>query len=94
MIIVAGRIYVDADARDAYLDECRAVMELARSAPGCLDFALSPDQLEPGRINIFERWETDEQLVAFRGSGPSSEQQTAILGASVNRYRISSVEDA
>jgi quinol monooxygenase YgiN len=93
VIIVAGTIQVAADARASYLEECRTVMELARSAPGCLDFALSADQLEPGRINLYERWETDEQLMAFRGSGPSAEQRTAILGASVNRYRISSVED-
>ncbi len=26
--------------------------------PGCLDFALSADLVEPGRINIFERWES------------------------------------
>ena len=94
MIIVAGKIYLDPDAREGYLDECRQVMELARAAPGCLDFALTADLLEPGRINIYERWESDEELMTFRGSGPSSDQQTAILDASVNRFRISAVEDA
>ena len=39
---------------------------LARAAPGCLDFAQSADQLEPDRINIFERWESDAHLEAFR----------------------------
>ncbi len=94
MIIVAGKIHLDPEARQGYLDECRQAMELARAAPGCLGFTLTADLLEPGRINIYERWESDEQLMTFRASGPSSEQQTAILDASVNRYRISAVEEA
>ena len=60
--------------------------------PGCVDFAVSADLVEPGRINVYERWESDEQLLAFRGSGPSDEQAVAILGAEVHRYRISGVE--
>ena len=39
---------------------------MAQHAPGCLDFSQSPDPIETDRINIFERWESDEQLAAFR----------------------------
>ena len=94
MIIVSGRLHVDPEARAAYLDTCRAVLEQARAAPGCLDFALSADPLEPGRINVYERWESDEDLARFRGSGPSDDQSAAIRDASVARYRISAVEPA
>ncbi len=93
MIIVSGKIYVDPQARAGYLDRCRTVVELARAAPGCLDFALTADLLEPGRINVYERWESDEELAAFRGSGPSAGQQAEIRGASVHKYRISGVEE-
>jgi quinol monooxygenase YgiN len=58
VIVVAGSVRVDAEARDAYLDGCREVVAAAREAPGCLDFALSADLLEPDRINVFERWES------------------------------------
>lgn len=92
MLIVAGSLYVDPDGRDAYLASCAETVRQARSAPGCIDFAVSADLIEPGRINVYERWETDEQLLAFRGSGPSDEQAVAILGAEVHRYRISGVE--
>ncbi|MDQ2709625.1 MAG: antibiotic biosynthesis monooxygenase [Actinomycetota bacterium] len=92
MLIVSGWIYVDPDSRDDYLDGCRVVVERARKALGCLDFALAADLLEPGRINIYERWESDEELAAFRGSGPSPEQQAETRDASVNKYRISAVE--
>ena len=94
MIIVAGWLAVDPDAREAYLEGCRGVLEQARQAPGCLDFVLSADLLEAGRINVFERWETDEDLEAFRGSGPGGEQGAQIRDASVARYRIAGVEPA
>lgn len=92
MIIVSGKLYVDAEARAAYLADCRTVIEQARVAPGCLDFHLSADPLEPGRINVYEAWETDEDVERFRGGGPSGAQQAEIRDASVARYRISSVE--
>jgi quinol monooxygenase YgiN len=86
MLVVAGHLLVDPAGRAAYLDSCRAVVEQARGTDGCLDFALSPDLLDPARINVYERWESLEAAEAFRGSGPSSEQATAILGASVAEY--------
>lgn len=94
MIIVAGWLEVDPGARKAYLDTCREVLEQARAAPGCLDFVLSADPLAAGRINVFERWESDEELAAFRGGGPQAKQTAQILDASVARYRISGVEPA
>jgi quinol monooxygenase YgiN len=92
MIIVAGTLYVSSEARAEYLASCEAVIELARSTPGCLDFALSADPVEATRINVFEAWEDDDTLVRFRGSGPSDEQLAQILDLSVHRYRISSIE--
>ncbi|WP_158881075.1 putative quinol monooxygenase [Amycolatopsis anabasis] len=92
MIIISGRLHVDPGARDEYLDGCRAVVEQARAAPGCLDFALSADLLEPDRINVYERWESDEHLARFRGAGPDSAQAVRIRDASVAKYRISATE--
>ncbi|MFE9694809.1 putative quinol monooxygenase [Micromonospora sp. NPDC005806] len=92
MIIVAGTLYVDPAERDAYLASCVEAVLAARSAPGCVDFAVSPDLVEPGRINVYERWESDEQLLAFRGSGPTEEQVAPILGAEVHKFLVSGVE--
>ncbi|NKZ03500.1 putative quinol monooxygenase [Actinomadura latina] len=92
MIIISGALQVDADARDAYLDGCREVVELARAAPGCLDFALSADVVEPGRINVYERWESGEDVERFREAGPEPEQAAQIRHAEVMRYLISGVE--
>ena len=88
MVIVAGHVVVDPEERDDYLSGCLEVVRQARRAPGCLDFSLSADALEPGRINIFERWESQSAVEAFRGSGPSDEQGAAILAASVAEYDV------
>jgi quinol monooxygenase YgiN len=64
------------------------VVEQARSAPGCLDFAITADLVDPGRIDIFERWETQAAVQAFRGSGPSDEQCAAMLSASLAEYDV------
>jgi quinol monooxygenase YgiN len=94
MLIIAGWLRVDPDARVDYLDGCTAVVQQARTAPGCLDFSLTADLLDPARINVYERWESDEQLLAFRGSGPDDAQTAQIRDADVRKYRISAVEAA
>jgi quinol monooxygenase YgiN len=94
MLIIAGHLGVDPADRDAYAEQCRSVVELARAAPGCLDFALSADSLDPGRINVYERWETAAELEAFRGSGPDSDTAARVLDAEVSRYVIESVGPA
>ena len=87
MIIVAGALIVDPPARNAYLQECTSVVAAAREAPGCLDFALSPDLVEPGRINVFERWDSRESVEAF-GSGPDSAHLAALLDVQVHEYTV------
>jgi quinol monooxygenase YgiN len=87
-IVVAGHLMVEPADRTAYLVDCREVVSLARLAAGCLDFAISADLLDRGRINIFERWESQAAVETFRGSGPSDDQQTAIVSASVAEYDV------
>ena len=88
MVIVAGYLVVEPLQRDSYLTECRDVVRQARRAPGCLDYAISADLLDPGRVDIFERWESQAALDAFRGSGPSDDRQGAIVSASVSEYDV------
>ncbi len=92
VLIIAGRLHVHPENRDRYLAECVEVVTAARSAPGCLDFALTADTVDPSRIEVYERWDSDETLHAFRGSGPDGAQASEILDADVQKYRISAVE--
>ena len=91
MVIVAGHITVEPQQRESYLADCVSVVEEARGAAGCFDFAISADLIDPSRINIFERWASQAAVEAFRGSGPSDEQGAAIRSASVAEYDIADV---
>ncbi len=89
MVIVAGHLRVDPSRRDDYLAGCVEVVQQAREAPGCLDFTLSADLLDDARINIFERWESQAAVEAFRGGGPSDEQAATVIAATVAEYDVS-----
>jgi len=68
VLIVAGHLIVDPADRDAQIQASAGAVRLARQAPGCLDFAVSADPVDPARVNVLERWERTEDLEAFRNS--------------------------
>lgn len=93
MLIIAGHIEVDPDGRDRYVDGCRRVVAAARAAPGCHDFSITADPVSPGHVRVYERWEDEPSLLAFRGSGPAPDQQAAFVSGSMARYGVASVGD-
>ena len=68
-----------------------SVVEQARRAAGRLDFAITADLIDSGRVNIFERWESQAAVETFRSSGPSDNRSAAMLSASVAEYDIADV---
>jgi quinol monooxygenase YgiN len=94
VIIVAGTLFVAAAERERYLTAVADVTGQARAAAGCLDFVQAADPLDPSRINVYERWDSDEALLAFRGSGEAGAEPDGpeLTGADVRKYRISAVE--
>lgn len=95
VIIIAGHLRVAASERDQYLTAVEDAAIQARQAPGCQDFVQSADPIDPERINIYERWDSDELLMSFRTSGDEIDQPLPtpeLLGAEVAKYRISAVE--
>jgi quinol monooxygenase YgiN len=101
VIIVAGALFLDAADRDRYLAAVARVTVLARRAPGCLDFVQAADPIDPERITIYERWESDADLARFRDAddleAPEPDvpepEVPPVLRAEVRRYRIASVEE-
>jgi quinol monooxygenase YgiN len=88
MIIVAGHITVDPEQRKVLLADSVSVVEKARQADGCLDFAMTADLLDRGRVNLFERWESQAAVKAFRRRAPRNKHRAAMLSASVAEYDV------
>jgi quinol monooxygenase YgiN len=61
-IVVIAEIDVDPKKRDAALADAKQLIDLALSEQGCLHYNWSSDPFVPGRINVFEQWDSAEEL--------------------------------
>src|SRR4051812_45539634 len=73
VIIVGGSFDVDPTERDAFVASRADAMRTSRAEKGCLEYTIAADPIEPGRVVLFERWESqgdlDAHLAGLR-SGP------------------------
>lgn len=91
MLIVVGHLVLDPADRDAHVAASAGAVRLARAADGCLDFAVSADPVDPGRVNVFERWSSAEELRAFREGGGDDDTQVdfdRIVAFEVEEYSV------
>ncbi len=89
MIIVSGRITLRPGGRDEFLARSREAMQQARRTPGCGDFVVAADPLEPDRVNVYEEWESEQALHAFREDGPGDDLSALIVDAQVSQRLVS-----
>jgi quinol monooxygenase YgiN len=94
MIIVSGRIYVRPGTREAFVTLAGEAVAQARRAWGCRDFVVAADPIEAHRVNVYEEWESEEALIAFRGDGPGDEVSSSIVKAEVAKHAVASSEPA
>ncbi|HWD24913.1 MAG TPA: antibiotic biosynthesis monooxygenase [Acidimicrobiales bacterium] len=92
MIIVAGWIEVDPKDRDLALASRREAILAAKSEQGCLDYIFSADPIEPGRIRLFERWESladhhEHERISRLGQSTSSRMPP--VHVEVHTYTVS-----
>jgi quinol monooxygenase YgiN len=92
MIIVAGTIDVDPAERAEFLEGREQAILAARAEEGCIEYALSADCVEPGRVRIFEKWESKTALAAhlerMRSSPPPSSGGITVLARDLLQYEI------
>jgi quinol monooxygenase YgiN len=91
MIIVGGTFDVEPDQRDEFLASRHDGMRRSRAEPGCLEYTLSPDPLDPGRVMLFERWESQEHLDAHLAAlrGAAAAPGIAPKSMSIKLYDVS-----
>jgi quinol monooxygenase YgiN len=94
VIIVAGHFVVDPGQREEFLRSRADVMRASRSEAGCITYAFSPDPLDPGRVLLFERWETKAALaghLAALRQRPRPADGIEVRESEVQQYEISAV---
>jgi quinol monooxygenase YgiN len=76
LVIVGGWFEVDPSERDAFVAQRVDGMRRSRAEPGCIEYVIAADPVDPGRAILFERWESqahlDAHLAAARQAPPSA----------------------
>lgn len=88
-VIIAGKVYVAARDRDEYVARFQEMVQRARDFPGCLDMVGAADPIEPDRINLFEHFESEERLNAWRAIADPPDTGIELLRADVQKHIVS-----
>jgi quinol monooxygenase YgiN len=87
MVIVMGTFELEPSERAAFLAGREDVMRTSRAEDGCLEYTFAADPLDPARVVLAERWESqahlDAHLVALRAAGPRKEAVTPVSSSIV-----------
>ena len=63
-IIISGTVDMPPENVEPALAAGRELIEGALTEPGCLDYDWCPEPTTPGRIRVYERWESEAALAA------------------------------
>ena len=74
--------------RDEVVENFKDLVLLARSAPGCLDFAITADPVDSNRINNFEFWQSAKHLNSWRAVSNPPKEITPMLRMEVRKHVI------
>jgi quinol monooxygenase YgiN len=89
MLIVAGHLFVRPEDRDPWVEAHRQVLQAARCFPRCVDLFVAADPADERRVNMFELWESEQALEAWRAAADPP-PKPEILDANILKYQISS----
>jgi len=87
-VIVAGWCAVDPSKRDEVVEKFTDLVLRARSAPGCLDMAITADPVDSNRINIFEFWRSGKDLNSWRVRCKPPKKLPRMLRVEVQKHTI------
>lgn len=92
MLIVGGFFEVDPAEREGFVADRLDGMRRSRAEHGCLEYTIAADPLEPSRVILFERWESqdalDAHLAAARQATPPSAPRVSPRSVSIRVYDV------
>ena len=96
-VVISGEIDVEPDKREKAILDAQPLIGAALAETGCVHYAWTCDPAKPGRIQVFEEWDTEADLIAHLADEPYLKMaghlaQTGILSAVTRKYRVDIVE--
>ncbi len=96
-ILIAGEIDFPPENRETALAGAKPLIEMALAEAGCQHYAWTIDPHLPGRVHVFEQWDSAAELQAHL-EGPAYTRMLAhlsgysILNAVTRKYRCDLIE--
>ena len=96
-IVIAGEVDFPPENREAALAGAKGLIEMALAEPGCNHYAWTADPYMPGRVHVFEEWDSAEELQAHFAAEPYTGMLAhlsgfTILNAVTRKYRVDVIE--
>jgi quinol monooxygenase YgiN len=88
MIIIAGYFQLNAADRDRFVDAHVELIGRARQTEGCVDLAISADPVDPTRVNNYELWDNEDDLLAWRNVANPPRLELDFQGGHMAKYYI------
>lgn len=97
MLLVAGSITVDPADVERLSEAAAAMMAATHQEPGNIEYVFSISVADPGNVQIFEIWETAEDLekhftLPHMATFQAVMAELTVTGRDIHRYEISSSE--
>ena len=77
-IIISATMELDPEHAESIILKARPLIEDSLAEPGCEAYSWAIDPLNPGRIEVFERW-TDEAALAHHFTLPNYTEMRTVL---------------
>lgn len=96
-VIVAGYLDFPPGTEAEMLLGAGPLIEAAYEEPGCIHYVWTVDPLRPGRVWVYEEWESSDALVAHLAGEPyfrmGDHLRTNGMGeVNVAKYRVDAIE--
>jgi quinol monooxygenase YgiN len=94
MIVVTGHIDFDPARRREFLAALEPLTKRSLADPGCVQYTISADLDDPGRVHVVEQWESDVLMRAHMAAPHSAEfvkamQPIGVRGVKVTKHEVS-----
>jgi quinol monooxygenase YgiN len=91
MLILAGYFDMAPEDREVFLQDRQAAIALSLTEPGCIEYCFSADSSDPGRVRLFEMWESPEDLAVHlevRAADTAPRTPVNVLARVTERYEV------
>ncbi|HME72109.1 MAG TPA: putative quinol monooxygenase [Myxococcota bacterium] len=92
MLVIAGSIVIDPTKREAAIVAAKEMMAATRREPGCRGYTFSLDLEDPGRVHLFEHWDSQSALDSHFQTAHMTRFNAAVAGLGVREAVIQKFE--